>query len=195
MSTFVTLGPTGTDHEHTLRRYLAFQGIPDASILLVDDLLDGLEIVRNQVDHFLLQNSAHPDVATVTERHWREVRVLDSFVAPTKEMAILRRADVAEPKTLAVMPATVGYLTPGAWENLVSVRAKPLIGTGLLDGTFEAGLTHLSWAVDHPDQLVVMERIGPVDTAWIVYGRAAEGAADLVGQCRPELYSRTAVRR
>ncbi|MEU1390635.1 MULTISPECIES: hypothetical protein [unclassified Nonomuraea] len=189
MTTFVTLGPEGTDHEYTLRRYLTFQGIPEARILLVDDLLDGLETVRGTEDCFLLQNTAHPDVATVTERYWAEVRVVDCFVAPTKPMAILRRADVPDPRNLAVMPATVGYLRPGEWPELISVRAKPLIGQGLLTGRYEAGLTHLSWAHENPDRLVVIERIGPVDTGWLVYGRAVEHRDELTGLVRADLYA------
>jgi hypothetical protein len=191
--TFVTLGPTGTDHEHTLRRYLRFQGIAEAAVVLADDLLEGLETVLREPDHFLLQNSAHPDVAAVTERYWRQVRVVDSFVSATKPMAILRRADVANPRELAVMPATVGYLRPGEWERLVTVRAKPLIGQGLLDGVYEAGLTHLSWAQEHPDELVVLERIGPVDTAWLVYGRSPARPEEVVGLSRPDLYHRAGV--
>ena len=192
MTTFYTLGPAGTDHEFTLRRYLAFQGLEDAEARLVDDLLEGLEQVRNTEDSFLLQNSAHPDVAAVTERYWDEIRVVDSFIAPTKQMAILRRADVPHPGAIAVMPATVGYLRPGEWERLIMVRAKPLIGAGLLDGTYEAGLTHLSWAELHPDRLVVIERIGPVDTAWIVYGRSSLRVDGILGMRRGDLYSEVA---
>ncbi len=188
MITFLTLGPAGTDHDHTLRQYLTFQGIPDARICLVDDLLASLEELRGATNTYLLQNSAHPDVAAVTERYWDEIRVVDSFVAPTKPMAILRRADTPRPRTLTIMPATRGYLRPGEWDEIVTVRAKPLIGVGLLDGSFEAGLTHLSWAEEHPDQLVVMERIGPVDTAWLVYGHPARRHDGVLGLRRPDLY-------
>ncbi|YCK35267.1 hypothetical protein ACNF49_14630 [Actinomadura sp. ATCC 39365] len=87
------------------------------------------------------------------------------------------------------MPATVGYLRPGEWSELVSVRAKPLIGQGLLTGQYEAGLTHLSWAHENPDRLVVIERIGPVDTGWLVYGRALEYRDELTGLVRADLYA------
>ncbi|MEV6105621.1 hypothetical protein AB0M28_13025 [Streptomyces sp. NPDC051940] len=194
MSTFVTLGPEGTDHEHTLRAYLRRQGLADARVLLVDDMLEGLELVRSRPDHYLLQNSLHPDALEVTERHWDQVRVLDCFIAPTKPMAIIRRADAPAPRHLAVMPATVGYLRPGEWPNLITVSAKPHIGTGLLSGMYEAGLTHLSWAVEHPDELVLIEQIGPVDTVWIVYGTSEVRRGLLTGMLRPDLYCGAAVR-
>lgn len=188
MTTFVTLGPDGTDHHHTLARYLEFHQIRNATVRLVDDFTRGLELTRTEPGHFLLQNSAHPEVAAITTRYWASVRVVDAFVAPTKTMAILRRREVERPRTLAVMPATLGYLKNGAWDELIHVRAKPLIGQGLLDGKYEAGLTHLSWAQKHPDRLAVVEEIGPVDTAWIVYTRRESTEGHVVGAPRPDLY-------
>src|SRR6478609_6449522 len=94
LPTFITLGPAGTCHENALLRYLEFQGLEDARIELVGDLLDGLERVREEPNAFLIQCSAHPDVHVVTERYRHEVFVLDTFLYPAKEMALLVRADV-----------------------------------------------------------------------------------------------------
>jgi hypothetical protein len=81
--TFITLGPSGTCHEAALRRYLDFQGISDAQIVLVEDLLGAIDDVRDQEDTFLVQCSAHVQVHLVTERYFREVFVADTFIYPT----------------------------------------------------------------------------------------------------------------
>jgi len=187
--TFFTLGPSGTCHEHVLERYLEFQGLPAARVELVDDLLDGLERVRELPGSFLLQNSAHPTVAEATERHWSEVFVVDTFICPTKTMGLLRRAEVEHPKSLGIMPATVGYIDLSAWETVVYEPAKPLIGRSLLAGAYDAGLTHLEWAERHPDGLRVIETIGPVDTTWLLYGRTRRARGELVGMRCPELFA------
>jgi hypothetical protein len=186
---FFTLGPSGTCHEHALALYLRFQGVGDASIELVDDLLDALEVVRRRPRSFLLQNSAHQDVGTVTERYCHEVFVVDTFICPTKPMAVLRRRDVERPRTLALMPATKSYVDEAAWESVVFERAKPLIGEGLLAGAYDAGLTHREWAERFPDQLAVLEEIGCVDTAWLVYGRVRRAYGDVLGVRCPEIFA------
>lgn len=45
--TFITLGPTGTCHEHALLRYLEFQGLDDAQTELVADLQNDRALARS----------------------------------------------------------------------------------------------------------------------------------------------------
>ena len=49
----------------------------------------GLERVHEEPNSFLVQCSAHPDVHIVTERYRQEVFVVDTFMFPAKEMALL----------------------------------------------------------------------------------------------------------
>ena len=107
--TFITLGPSGTCHENALLHYLEFQGIAAYEIVLVEDLLGGIERVRGRPDTFLVQCSAHVQVHLVTERYHTEVFVIDTFLYPTKELALLVRADVADPRSLGIVSATRGY--------------------------------------------------------------------------------------
>src|ERR1700720_4508024 len=113
--TFITLGPTGTCHENALLRYLDFQGLPDAKVGLVGNFDEGLERVHDEPNVFLIQCSAHPDVHVVTERYRQEVFVVDTFMYPAKEMALLQRTDVEHPKTLGIVPAALGYPDLKRW--------------------------------------------------------------------------------
>jgi len=180
--TFITLGPEGTCHEHALLRYLEFQGIESANVRLVDDLLDGVDMVHEEPNSFLVQCSAHPDVHHATERYPQEVFVVDTFIFPAKEMALLVRTDVESPKTLAVVPAAAGYTDLTKWETVVEGRANPLIARGLLSGKYDAGITFAEVAEQHPDRFRIAERYGEVDTTWVVYGPRRSYRGDLIGR-------------
>src|SRR5690348_10356233 len=108
--TLVTLGPTGTCHERAAINYMAFQGVEDFEFEFIGDFLEGLERIRGKENAFLIQCSAHPKVHDVTERHWSEVFVVDTFIYPTKALAVLRRRDIERPRTLGLVPATAGYI-------------------------------------------------------------------------------------
>ena len=82
--TLITLGPEGTCHERATKEYMAFQGVEDYEIELITDFFVGLEMVRETPGAFLVQCSAHPKVHEITETHWTEVFVVDTFIYPTK---------------------------------------------------------------------------------------------------------------
>ena len=65
-------------------------------------------------------------------------------------------------------PATAGYIDEGEWEEIVDVVSKPIVARELLEGRYEAGLTHLEYADRYPEQLRVDQEIGEIDTTWIV---------------------------
>ena len=188
--TFLTLGPTGTCHENALLRYLEFQGLSGARVELVGDLLDGLERVREQPNAFLVQCSAHPDVHVVTERYRQEVFVLDTFMYPAKEMALLVRADVeGQPKTLGIVPAALGYPDLTRFERVVQESANPIVARELLVGKYDAGVTLAEYAELYSEQLHVLERYGEVDTTWLVYGRRRRYEGQLIGHRIPWLFT------
>ena len=168
--TFITLGPAGTCHENALRHYLEFQGIEDFELVLVEDLLGAIGKVREQLNTFLVQCSAHVQVHLVTERYHEEVFVVDTFIYPTKELGLVVRTDVAEPKSLGIVSATRGYLDLSPWETIVDQPSKPVVARNLLAGEFDAGLTHVHHAEEHPEVLRLVEYYGAVDTTWVVYG-------------------------
>jgi hypothetical protein len=186
--TFITLGPKGTCHENALLHYLAFQGIEDFELVLVEDLLGAIERVREEPNTFLVQCSAHVQVHLVTERYYQEVFVIDTFLYPTKELSLLVRTDVRQPQSLGIVSATRGYLDLGRFQTIIDEPSKPVVGRHLLAGRYDAGLTHLHYAREHPDELRVAEVYGAVDTTWVVYGRQKRFRGHVIARRNPWLF-------
>lgn len=180
-ATFITLGPSGTCHEHALLNYLEFQGLVDAQVELVGDFLTGLERVRVLANGFLVQCSAHPDVHIVTERYRQELFVVDTFMFPAKEMGLLVRRDRPEPRSLGVVAAAMGYPDLSEWETVVQEPANPTVARELLAGKYDAGVTFVAFGEEHPEQLLVRDRYGEVDTTWLVYGTRRRYGGELIG--------------
>jgi hypothetical protein len=188
MVKLVTLGPTGTCHERAAIEYMAFQGVENFEVDLIDDFFDGLERIRNEENAFLIQCSAHPLVHKITEKHWAEVFVVDTFIYPTKALAVLSRREVQRPRTLGLVPATAGYVDLSRWDEIVEVQSKPIVARELLAGRYEAGLTHLEHAALHPHELRVDLEIGEVDTTWVVYGTKKRFQGEVIGIPSADLF-------
>jgi hypothetical protein len=179
--TLVTLGPEGTCHERAVRRYMAFQGIVDFEFEFIGDFLDGLERIRGRDDAFLIQCSAHPKVHEVTERYWREVFVVDTFIYPTKHLVVLTRREVEKPRSLGIVPATKGYVDLSQWDEIIDVVSKPVVGKELLQGRYDSGLTHMEHFEEHEDDLRLDLDIGEIDTTWLVYGTKKRFDGEVIG--------------
>ena len=186
--TLVTLGPTGTCHERAAIEYMTFQGVEDFEMEFIGDFFDGLERIRGKDNAFLIQCSAHPKVHEVTERYWAEVFVVDTFIYPTKALAVLSRREVEQPRTLGLVPATSGYIDRNDWQEIIDVQSKPIVATELLAGRYDAGLTHLEHLAAHPDELRLVEEIGEIDTTWVVYGTKKRFEGEVIGILSPELF-------
>ena len=187
--TIVTLGPEGTCHERAVRRYMEFQGVEDYSVSYIGDFLDGLEQIRGRDDAFLVQCSAHPKVHEVTERYWKEVFVVDTFIYPTKHLVVLSRREVERPRSLGIVPATKGYVDLSQWEEIVDVVSKPVVGEELLAGRYDAGLTHIEHLEEHEDELRLDLDIGEIDTTWLVYGTKKRFEGEVIGIPSRELFT------
>ncbi len=187
--TFITLGPAGTCHENALRHYLEFQGIASYEIVLVEDLLAAITRVREEPNTFLVQCSAHVQVHLVTERFHTEVFVVDTFIYPTKELGLVVRTDVSEPRSLGIVSATRGYMDLTGWETIIDEPSKPVVARHLLERRYDAGLTHVHHADEHPDLLRIEEYYGAVDTTWVVYGPHKRFQGAVIGQRAPWLFT------
>jgi hypothetical protein len=177
----VTLGPEGTCHERAVERYMEFQGIDDFSVSFIGDFLDGLERIRGRDDVFLVQCSAHPKVHEVTERYWREVFVVDTFIYPTKHLVVLTHRGVEHPRSLGIVPATKGYVDLSQWDEVIDVVSKPVVGEELLAGRYDSGLTHMEHFEEHRDELRLDLDIGEIDTTWLVYGTHKRFQGEVIG--------------
>jgi hypothetical protein len=187
--TFITLGPAGTCHENAVLHYLAFQGIDHFELVLVEDLLGAIEHVRARPHTFLVQCSAHVQVHLVTERYHEDVFVIDTFLYPTKELALLARNDRPRPRSLGIVSATRGYLDLSRFEAVIDEPSKPVVARHLLAGAYDAGLTHAHHAAEHPETLRLLERYGAVDTTWVVYGARKRFQGHVIGERHPWLFS------
>lgn len=187
--TFITLGPSGTCHENALRHYLDFQGLTDYEIDLVSELLPAIDRVRDEPHTYLMQCSAHLHVHLVTERYYQEVFVMDTFIYPTKELALVLRTDVPQPRSLGIVSATRGYPDLSKWETIIDEPSKPVVARKLLACEYDAGLTHLHYAQENPDRLKVLECYGAVDTTWLVYGQRKRFQGEVIGQRAPWLFT------
>lgn len=190
--TLVTLGPTGTCHERAVKAYMAFQGVEDYRFDFIGDFMDGLEKIRGREDAFLIQCSAHPKVHEVTEHYWNEVFVVDTFIYPTKALAVLTRREVERPRSLGLVPATAGYIDRADWEEIVDVQSKPIVAEELLAGRYDSGLTHLEHLAAHEDELRLDLEIGEIDTTWVVYGTRKRFQGEVIGIPSAELFRRPA---
>jgi hypothetical protein len=181
--TLITLGPGGTCHERAVIEYMRFQGIgiEDYEVKLITDFFVGLEMLRETPSAFLIQCSAHPKVHEITEKHWTEVFVVDTFIYPTKHLVLLSRRDVEKPRSLGIVPATEGYVDTSKWEEVIPVASKPLVAEGLLRGDYDSGLTHMEHVEEHADELRLDLDIGEIDTTWVVYGREKRFKGEVIG--------------
>lgn len=186
MPTFITLGPEGTCHERAVRRYAEFQGV-DCELDLITDFFEGLERLRGREDAFLVQCSAHPRVHEVTERHWSEVFVVDTFIYPTKPLVLASRREVERPRSIGIVPATKGYVDTSRWEEVIDVVSKPVVAAGLLRGEYDSGLTHMEHVEEHADELRLDLDIGEIDTTWLVYGTKKRFQGEVIGIPSAEL--------
>ncbi len=160
---------------------MGFQGIDDFEIEFIADFLDGLEKVRGSDNAFLIQCSAHPRVHEVTERYWREVFVVDTFIYPTKHLVVLTRREIERARSIGIVPATKGYVDLSQWDEVIDVVSKPVVGEELLAGRYDAGLTHIEHFEEHEDELRLDLDIGEIDTTWLVYGTTKRFAGEVIG--------------
>ncbi|MDN8617316.1 hypothetical protein [Variovorax ginsengisoli] len=185
MLTFLTLGPEGSNHDFVLRRYLAAHGVADhrARISLIDDFHEGARALKAGKADFMLQCAVHPQAAAVTGGYRKEVFVVDAFISPSRPMALLRarapRKEVAH--IAAVQPATQSYADLSAWSTIVHETTVSEVGRGLVDGRYAAGIAFSALADEHPGVFEVVEDIGAVCDAWIMYGvRPVDGGQAIV---------------
>ena len=176
---FATLGPTGSNHEFVMHRYLAFHGLQDRAVVeLILDFHDAARrLIAGEID-YLMQVAVHPDATTIVATYRHAMFVIDAFVSGSRNMAVVCRNDIAQPAHIALQPATLHYIDASRYGTVIPEVSMGTIAQGLIEGRYEAGLTVADLAEERPDRFRILESVGAVDDPWMVFGRkrVANGA-------------------
>ncbi|MBB4403148.1 MULTISPECIES: hypothetical protein [Rhizobium/Agrobacterium group] len=180
MITFATFGPKGTNHERVTKEYILFHEIENARIELVPNFDVATKGLLNGDFDFVVQCAVHPETPETMGAHFSKMFAVDSFISRSKELAILTRKDVKDPKTIGLLsPATESYIDPKKWETLIPGVSLPIIFDNLLNGAYDSALVYLEYAEQFPDRVRVDEVIGSPDDVWIVYARERTSGGNL----------------
>ena len=193
---FITLGPAGSNHEYVTRHYLDFLGLGGrTAVELATDFEQGAQAVLQGRADFMVQCAVHPATMATVAKFLAGLYVVDTFISPSQDLAIIQRRDARQPRSLAVMRPTLDYTDASQWDEVVLVDTVAEVTQGLIDGRYGAGLAYASAVERHPGLLRMVEFIGTVDDAWIVYGRTRVSASRLLAwpdSPAAALYRRTA---
>lgn len=137
---------------------------------LVLNFDDAAQMVIDGHADYIVQVAVHPSTAETVAKYRKQLFIIDAFVSPSKDMSVVTRADIKNPQTLALQPATREYVNTDGL-TLIPETSTGSVADGLLSGRYESGLTYSSLATENPSRFRIDERIGTVDDAWIVYGR------------------------
>ncbi|MFM7345314.1 MAG: hypothetical protein ACKO1J_08115 [Tagaea sp.] len=181
MQRFLTLGP-GTNHDVVVRRLLAFHGADSCPLGFVENAPEGFELLLAGRAEFFVLCSVHPRASRLLCEYAGKVFIVDTFIAPSKKLAILSRAGVARPRKLGLFEATVGLAPTARWQEVVVETDGTLatVGAKLLAGVYDSALTYRDLADAHSDELTVDAEIESPDDAWLVLARDRAAKSGLV---------------
>lgn len=181
MQRFLTLGP-GTNHDVVVRRLLAFHGAESASLEFVGTAAEGFERLAADQTEFFVVCSVHPRTPRLLCDYAGKVFIVDTFIAPSKKLAILSRAEIARPRKLGIFEATVGLVSTARWPEVVVETEGTLatLGAKLLAGAYDSALTYRDFADSHAAAVRVDTEIDSPDDAWLVLARTREARSGLV---------------
>lgn len=181
MLSFVTLGPAGGNHAYVLRNYLELHGLTHtARTTYVDDFHVGAAAVANGNAHYMLQCAAHPDFADVTGRHRQQMVPVDAFVAASQPMALVRLRGSGTVRTVAVQPATRQYADLSSYAEVREVPTVSAVQDVLLGGQVDAGIVFTRLLNEQPQRLALLQDLGSVRDAWVLFGRELVHASETV---------------
>jgi hypothetical protein len=140
---------------------------------------DGVARVKAGEAEFLILCSVHPDAARITAQDFRRFFILDTFISPSKTLAVLTRKGVAQPRSIALFGPTQDYVDTSRWDEVIVETTGSIVTVAerILAGGCDSALLYLEYAERYPDRFDVAELIGSPDDAWLVFGtnRASDG--------------------
>lgn len=181
MLSFVTLGPAGGNHAYVLRNYLELHGLTNAvRMSYVDDFHVGAAAIASGEADYMLQCAAHPDFADVTGRHRLRIVPVDAFVAASQPMALVRLRGERAARTVALQPATRQYADLSSYVEVREVPTVSAVQEVLLDGQVDAGIVFTRLLEEQPGRLELLQDLGSVRDAWVLFGRELADASETV---------------
>lgn len=174
---FVTLGP-GTNHEVVARRYLAFHGAGE--LVFASSSAEALAMLRDGRADWYILCAVHPSTPDVVGQFHAGVYVVDTFIAPSKPLAILTHADIARPRSIGLFTPVAFYADVSAWADHVPITDGSLVevGAALLARAFDSALVYAEFADAHPGRFRVDAAVESPDDAWLVLGRSRAAGPD-----------------
>lgn len=170
--TFGTLGPASSNHAFVLSRYLAVRELEHARIELFSDFEQAFEaLLDGAIDH-VLQVSAHPSHSVCVSQTMGRAYIVDTFIAASRELAILTRAEVTTPRTIGLQPATRYYADLSDWTQQVEEPTIAAVAEGLLAKRYDSGITARNIAKQNPDLLRIDMTLSAALDAWVLFGRS-----------------------
>lgn len=166
-----TLGTEGSNHSMIARQYIALRKLEGATVVLFSDFRAAFEALAKGDLDFVLQVSVHPLHTEMSARYVHRVHVVDTFIAPSKSLAIISRTDVASPKSIAFQPATKHYTDLSAWPRQFDEVSIMTVAEGLLAGRYDSGITSIDLLEQAPGRFKVERLFGPITDAWVLFGR------------------------
>lgn len=167
---FATLGPEASNHALVLRRYLERRGPAGAEIQLFEAFPAAFEaLLAGRVDR-VLQCSAHFSHADCVGRTMHRAFPVDTFVAGSRPLALLARTGGGAPARVGLQPATRYYTDLSTFSEQRDYATIVAVSEALLSGELDAGICAWEALQRNPDQLRLMEDLGPALDVWVLYG-------------------------
>ncbi len=168
---FGTLGSEDSNHALVLKRYIDARGIDGVEVRYFLDFGVAFEaLLAGEID-FVLQVSVHPQHSECVARYMNRAFIVDTFIAPSKPLGILTRRDIAKPQSIGLQPATRHYADLSKWAKIVDETSTSTVAAGLLAGKYDSGIAATELLTRYPGRLRLELEIGPVQDAWILFGR------------------------
>ncbi|WP_417616900.1 hypothetical protein [Oceanisphaera sp.] len=163
-----TLGPSGSNHEMIARRYLEMRCSGEGSLVLFTEFDEAFQaLMSGQVSH-VLQCSAHATHGDCVGRYMHRAYPVDTFIAGSKPLALVAQRAIARPTQVAIQPAT-RYYTDLTEYKTIDVPTIVAVADGLLAGRFEAGICAEEVIEQAPEQLRLLQSLGPALDTWVMF--------------------------
>lgn len=164
-----TLGPSGNNHELIAQRYLKMRLLGEGRVELFAQFEGAFQaLINGQVSH-VLQCTAHFSHSDCVGRYMHRAYPVDTFIAGSKPLALIAQRALTHPKQVALQPATRYYTDLTGFEEIIEAPTTVAVAEGLLSGQFEAGICAEEVLEQAPEQLRLLQSLGPALDTWVMF--------------------------